>query len=240
MPTIAADRLRTIAARLLVGAGASGEEAAIISRHSIGANLAGHDSHGIIQIPTYIDRIERGHIVPGAPVEVLSDTPTTAVVDGNWGFGYVVSEQAMGMAIEKAKNNMVGAVTVFHQSHVGRVARLPSHGHPGGDDRNHDRGLRPVGKVRSPLRRKAAAAGHKPHLHLDAKQPGGPPLPRHGDQRGGRREGRLGLGARRVHSGGVDRRQGTATLRPTRTLCPKAAPGCPWAASRATRGTGCQ
>ena len=125
MPTIAADRLRTIAARLLVGAGASGEEAAIISRHSIGANLAGHDSHGIIQIPTYIDRIERGHIVPGAPVEVLSDTPTTAVVDGNWGFGYVVSEQAMGMAIEKAKNNMVGAVTVFHQSHVGRVADYP-------------------------------------------------------------------------------------------------------------------
>ena len=68
MPTIQADRLQNIAAELLKGAGASEEEAAIVSRHSIGANLAGHDSHGIIQIPTYIDRVKRGHIVPGAPV----------------------------------------------------------------------------------------------------------------------------------------------------------------------------
>ena len=35
-------------------------------RHSVDANLAGHDSHGIIQIPTYIDRMQVGHIVPGA------------------------------------------------------------------------------------------------------------------------------------------------------------------------------
>ena len=57
MPRIQADRLQELARRLLIGAGASEEEAAIVSRHSIGANLAGHDSHGIILIPTYIDRI---------------------------------------------------------------------------------------------------------------------------------------------------------------------------------------
>ena len=55
MPTVQADRLRDIASQLLMGAGASVEEAEIVSRHSIGANLVGHDSHGIIQIPTYID-----------------------------------------------------------------------------------------------------------------------------------------------------------------------------------------
>ena len=125
MPTVPSERLRKIAARLLEGAGANGEEAAIISRHSIGANLAGHDSHGIIQIPTYIDRMQRGHIVSEAPFEIVRDSPTTAVVDGNWGFGYVVSERAMGMAIEKAKQNMVGVVTVSHQSHVGRVGDYP-------------------------------------------------------------------------------------------------------------------
>ena len=35
-----------------------------IARYNIGANLVGHDSHGIILIPTYIDRIKVGHIVP--------------------------------------------------------------------------------------------------------------------------------------------------------------------------------
>ncbi len=125
MPTIQADRLKNIAARLLVGSGASAEEAETVSRHSVGANLAGHDSHGIIQIPTYIDRVKRGHIVPGAEFEVLRDTPTTTVVDGHWGFGYVVSERLMKMTIDKAKRSGVAAATVFRQSHVGRVADYP-------------------------------------------------------------------------------------------------------------------
>ncbi len=125
MPTIQADKLQRIAAALLVGAGASEDEAAIISKHSVGANLAGHDSHGIIQIPTYIDRVKRGHIVPGAPFEIVRESPTTTVIDGNWGFGYVVSERAMEITIDKAKQHGVGAATVFRQSHVGRVADYP-------------------------------------------------------------------------------------------------------------------
>ena len=60
MQTLPADRLENIAVRLLEGAGASEDEAATVSRHSIGANLAGHDSHGIIQIPRYIDRMKQG------------------------------------------------------------------------------------------------------------------------------------------------------------------------------------
>ena len=125
MPTVQPDRLQEIAAQLLIGAGASEHEAAIVSRHSIGANLAGHDSHGIIAIPTYIDRIKRGHISPGAPFEVVRETPNSTVVDGHWGFGYVVSERAMEMTIDKARKGSVAAATVFRQSHVGRVADYP-------------------------------------------------------------------------------------------------------------------
>jgi uncharacterized oxidoreductase len=125
MPKIQADRLQTLAAKLLIAAGASEEEAAIVSRHSIGANLAGHDSHGIILIPTYIDRIKRGHIVPGAPFEIVRETANSTVVDGNWGFGYVVSERVMAMTIEKARKGAVAAATIFRQSHIGRVADYP-------------------------------------------------------------------------------------------------------------------
>jgi uncharacterized oxidoreductase len=125
MPTVPADRLEKIAATLLQGAGASEEEATITARHSIGANLAGHDSHGIIQIPIYIDRVNKEHIVPGAPFDIIREKPTTTVIDGNWGFGYVVSEKAMQITIDKAKKNGVAATTVFRQSHVGRVADYP-------------------------------------------------------------------------------------------------------------------
>ncbi|MEL0107834.1 MAG: Ldh family oxidoreductase [Rhodospirillaceae bacterium] len=125
MPTVAADKLQHIAKRLLEGAGVAEDEAEIVARHSIGANLAGHDSHGIISIPTYIARIGDGHIVPGAPFEIEKESPTTTVINGNWGLGYVVSEKAMKLTIEKAKTSNVAACTIYQQSHVGRVADYP-------------------------------------------------------------------------------------------------------------------
>lgn len=125
MPTISADQVYNIAGRLLQGAGAGPEEAGIVARHCLAANLAGHDSHGIIQIPSYINRIKQGHIVPGAPFEIAQESPTTAVIDGHWGFGYVVSERAMQMTIDKARQNNVAAATVYHQSHVGRLTDYP-------------------------------------------------------------------------------------------------------------------
>ncbi len=125
MPTVSADRLEKITRDLLVGAGASKEEAASVAEGVIGANLAGHDSHGIIQIPSYIERIEVGHIVCGAPMDVVRETATTMVVDGNWGFGYHVSKFVMQSIIEKATAGGVAAATVYRQGHVGRVAAYP-------------------------------------------------------------------------------------------------------------------
>ena len=125
MPTVSADRLEKITRDLLVGAGATEDEAASVAEGVIGANLAGHDSHGIIQIPSYIERIEVGHIVCGAPMDVVRETPTTMVVDGNWGFGYHVSKFVMQKIIEKAAASGVAAATVYRQGHVGRVAAYP-------------------------------------------------------------------------------------------------------------------
>ena len=122
MPKIPAERLTEIGRALFVAAGTPPEEAEIVVRHVVNANLAGHDSHGVIQIPTYIERIKVGHIVPGAPWKIVQESPTTTVVDGHWGFGYVVNERAMKLTIEKAKSANVAAATVFRQGHIGRVA----------------------------------------------------------------------------------------------------------------------
>ncbi|MDP6389341.1 MAG: Ldh family oxidoreductase [Alphaproteobacteria bacterium] len=125
MPTHSADKLEAIAAALLEAAGASRHEADVVARHCIGANLAGHDSHGVIRIPAYIERVRNEHIVPGARFEIVQESPTTTVIDGNWGFGFVVSERAMEITIEKARISNVAAATVYRQGHVGRVADYP-------------------------------------------------------------------------------------------------------------------
>ncbi len=125
MPKLQADRLREIGTALIVAAGVPEEEAATVARHCVNANLAGHDSHGIIMIPNYIERVKVGHIVPGAPFTIVRESPTTTVVDGNWGFGYVVNERAMRLVIEKARTANLAAATVFRQGHVGRLATYP-------------------------------------------------------------------------------------------------------------------
>ena len=52
-------------------------EAERIGRYLTEANLVGHDSHGVILIPSYVERIKVGHIVPGAPFK-MSETPLDA------------------------------------------------------------------------------------------------------------------------------------------------------------------
>src|SRR5260370_7243223 len=85
MPIVRADRLTRIGAALLKAAGATEEEANAVAVGCVNANLAGHDSLGVIALPTYIYRIKVGHIVPGANWPLLHETPTTTVTHSHWG-----------------------------------------------------------------------------------------------------------------------------------------------------------
>ena len=124
MPRVAASALEALGRELLRAAGAREVEAETVARHCVGANLAGHDSHGVINIPLYIERMRQGHIVPGAEFEIVEESATTTVIDGHWGFGFTVSERAMGITIKKARRHRVAAATVRRQGHIGRLADL--------------------------------------------------------------------------------------------------------------------
>ena len=121
MPVFTPEYLHKVAYHIYRAKGASEHEAEIVATHQVKANLVGHDSHGVIHIIEYVERINRGHIVPGAPFVVEKEAPCTAVINGNWGFGFVVTERAMEMAIEKAKTHGVAAITIHYQSHIGRL-----------------------------------------------------------------------------------------------------------------------
>ena len=70
MPIVHAERLTRIGTALLKAAGASDEEASAVAVGCVNANLAGHDSHGIIRVEQYATRVRDGGIVPGAPTTV--------------------------------------------------------------------------------------------------------------------------------------------------------------------------
>jgi len=122
MPVFKADQLVRIGTKIFLAAGASPEEAKTVSEFLVKANLVGHDSHGVIRVIQYVKAIEDGVIKPGAKIEVIKETDSLAIINGNWGFGQVVAKKAMEKAIEKAGKNDVSVVCVFNCNHVGRLA----------------------------------------------------------------------------------------------------------------------
>jgi uncharacterized oxidoreductase len=136
MPILSAEKLEKFAARLLEAAGRTlpslrsggcpAPEAAIVAGALVRANLAGHDSHGVIRLEQYYRLMRDGLIVPGAPLEIVTETPNTAVIDGHWGFGQVIARRATEIAIEKARASAVGVVSVRGSNHLGRLGDYPA------------------------------------------------------------------------------------------------------------------
>jgi len=122
MPVFRADQLARIGTEVFVAAGSPREEAKLVSEFLVRANLAGQDSHGVIRIVQYVKAIESGDIKPGAKIEVVRETPTSALVNGNWGFGQVGAKRAMEIAVEKARERSASTVCALNLYHIGRLA----------------------------------------------------------------------------------------------------------------------
>ncbi len=120
------DQLRATATTIFRAAGAEIEPTAVLVDHLIDANLAGHDSHGILRIPSYVESMQRGQVQPNAQPTILRETPTSALVDGTWGFGHVAARFATDVAIAKAKTSGVSVVGIVRCNHIGRLGTYPT------------------------------------------------------------------------------------------------------------------
>jgi len=106
--------------QVLQKSGIPSADAEIISDVLIESDKRGIDSHGIGRLkPIYIDRLDEGVMNPVTKVDIIKETATTAVLDGNNGLGHVVAKQAMQMAIDKAKEHGMGMVAVRNSTHYG-------------------------------------------------------------------------------------------------------------------------
>mmetsp|Transcript_25657 Transcript_25657/g.57118 ORF Transcript_25657/g.57118 Transcript_25657/m.57118 type:complete len:510 (+) Transcript_25657:119-1648(+) len=100
--------------------GVSPERADICSDVLIESDKRGIDSHGLGRLkPIYCDRMDAGILWPDRPIDVIKETDTTALLDGNLGLGLYIGPHAMEMAIEKAKKHGVGFVAVQNSTHYG-------------------------------------------------------------------------------------------------------------------------
>ncbi|MBQ7722005.1 MAG: Ldh family oxidoreductase [Kiritimatiellae bacterium] len=96
------------------------EDARICADVLLESDRRGIESHGCNRFkPIYLDRIEKGTLLPVTKIDIVKETPTTVVMDANNGMGMVASHRMMTMLIEKAKTYGMAGGTIFNSTHYG-------------------------------------------------------------------------------------------------------------------------
>jgi LDH2 family malate/lactate/ureidoglycolate dehydrogenase len=110
------------ARRLLVALGVPAADAVTIAHCLVLADLRGVDTHGLMRLPGYLERLRRGLINPKPQLVIERKTPVVAALDGQDGFGFVTATHAMADAIMIARTYGIGVVSVRRSTHFGMAA----------------------------------------------------------------------------------------------------------------------
>jgi hydroxycarboxylate dehydrogenase B len=118
---VAVEPLRKFVADIFTRAGCDGDEGERIASHLVSANLAGHDSHGVIRTPRYVKELQDGKVLAGKRIEIVKESPTHALVDGALGFGQTIGEQTVDLGIAKARASGLSVIALRNSGHLGRI-----------------------------------------------------------------------------------------------------------------------
>lgn len=119
---VAADEAERFVREALMGNGVPKNNAEIVARCLIAADLRGVDTHGMNRIPSYLERVRQGVLDGTATPEVNQVTPAVAQVDGRNGWGFVAADVGMAAAIDSARVYGIGMASVKHSNHFGMSA----------------------------------------------------------------------------------------------------------------------
>jgi len=116
---VQAEPLRDFCTRVFIKMDVPSEDAAVTADVLVAANLRGIDSHGVARLKRYVDGLRDGVMIARPKIEVVHETPCTALMDGGGGLGQPVGVRGMKLAIEKAQKMGVGFVAVRNSNHYG-------------------------------------------------------------------------------------------------------------------------
>jgi LDH2 family malate/lactate/ureidoglycolate dehydrogenase len=122
-----ARRLAYAVARIFAALGIKQADAEVIANDLVLADLEGVGSHGVMLVPLYVDRIQKGSVSKRSQGDVVSDIRTSIVIDAGNALGQLTAHQAVKLATMRAKNAGMATVAVrnaFHFGTAGRYARL--------------------------------------------------------------------------------------------------------------------
>lgn len=108
---------------IVAAGGSEPAEATQVAESLVGANLAGHDSHGVGMIPRYVDALLEGGLLANRQPSVRLDTGSILSLDGERGYGQSIGKTAMTLGIERARRHGACIMSLAHVHHLGRIGQ---------------------------------------------------------------------------------------------------------------------
>ena len=118
---IQAEAMRNLIREAFMAAGCDEAESRRIGHYLVIATLCGHDSHGVIRVPRYLQWLREGGVRAGRSLSVITEGPSMALLDGNQGFGQTIGPQAVQLGIDKARETGVAVIALRRSGHLGRI-----------------------------------------------------------------------------------------------------------------------
>jgi LDH2 family malate/lactate/ureidoglycolate dehydrogenase len=115
-------RIRRWTAAMFEAVDVSPRDAELVSDNLVTADLRGVFSHGVLRVPTYVERIRAGLVAAGGRPSIVRESGATALVDGDNALGPVAAGLAMEVAIARARELGTSTVGVRHSNHFGTCA----------------------------------------------------------------------------------------------------------------------
>ncbi len=121
MLTFTPEQLEQVGCAILERAGTPADLAQLVVHSLVESNLLGHDSHGVLRLMPYINWVREGRIKPAVRAIVARHFGAMSIVDGLYGWGQPAAQLAARTAAALAEQHGVGAVTIAHGNHLGRL-----------------------------------------------------------------------------------------------------------------------
>lgn len=119
---VSAQRLTEFSAAVLSAVGVPAADATLVADTLVTADLWGHQSHGVMRLSWYVDRIRAAVMKAVTAPEIVADTGPVAVAEGHDGVGQVLAAFAAREAVRRARDSGVGVVAVRNSNHFGTAA----------------------------------------------------------------------------------------------------------------------
>ena len=123
MPLFESADLRTFARDVFIACKVPVDIAEEVAMALSLADLSGHPSHGAIRVPSYVEMIDDGRVIPANRPFDISRSANTVLIDANWGFGHPAAAYSTRAVASMALESGLALAGCVHLNHIGRLGQ---------------------------------------------------------------------------------------------------------------------